>query len=62
MGKIVNHQIYTGEWRKIKWNGYLVGCCDCRLIHEHNFKTIGQDLYMKTKLRPKLTAQARQNL
>lgn len=55
-------QIYTKEWVKIPWKNYLLGCCDCRLVHKIDFRVIGQQLEMKVKLCPKLTKEARKIL
>ena len=59
---MLKKQIYTKEWIDIPWKNYLLGCCDCRLIHKIDFKVVGQKLKMRTKLCPKLTKEARQNL
>ena len=56
---IKREQIYTNKWRKISWSNYLLGCCDCNLIHSLDFRVIGQELQMKVKLCPKLTKEAR---
>jgi hypothetical protein len=60
--KVIKHQIYTGKWRKIKWRENLVGCCDCRLVHSHDYKVIGNDLYERVFRKDKLTKKARENL
>lgn len=31
-----------GEWVQPKMKGYLMGCCDCGLVHAVDFKITGE--------------------
>lgn len=39
--------------------GYLIGCCDCGLVHRFNFKIIDGALHYQAFRAPKYTAALR---
>ena len=38
MSKSEYYHVTDGEWLPVPWRHYKEQCCDCGLIHRHNFR------------------------
>ena len=48
-----------GQWRRIRWRDQGVGCCDCGLVHTHQYKVVGGRIFMRCWRDPEGTAEGR---
>lgn len=59
------HQAKDMEWQQPVMKGYLMGCCDCSLVHRldfrivTNYKTDQQKIQFRATRAPKYTARER---
>lgn len=52
-------QVYDGEWIEPVMRGYRVKCCDCHLVHNMDFKIIGNSVQLRATRNNRATAAAR---
>jgi hypothetical protein len=48
-----------GEWVQPKMKGYLMGCCDCGLVHRLDFRVVESKVQFRAFRSPKYTASLR---
>ena len=51
--------VKPGEWLPVKKRGEKVMCCDCSLVHVHDYKIIDGVIYERSRRDERATAAAR---
>lgn len=52
-------QAYNGEWIQPVRRGYLMRCCDCKLVHILDFRIIGGRIQFRAHRDERKTAASR---
>lgn len=54
------YHVTDGEWIAVPWRGYKEQCCDCGMIHRHNYRISAKGhLEVQSTLDKRATAGAR---
>lgn len=51
--------VIDNEWIQPVMKNYIMGCCDCGLVHHVNFRIVGEKIQLKASRAPKYTARLR---
>lgn len=52
-------QGYENEWIQPVMKGYRLGCCDCGLVHDMDFRIVSGRVQFKVKRNNRATGQKR---
>lgn len=47
------------EWVRPDMRKFMTACCGCELVHEEQFRIVGEAVEFRSKARPRLTAVRR---
>ncbi len=53
--------LIEGEWCRPKMKGFLLGCCDCALVHRINFRKLPKGIEFQVFRDEKETASERRH-
>jgi hypothetical protein len=52
----------AGEWIRPVPTGYKLSCCDCGLVHKHDFRVVDGHVEFRVWAAPRETGQMRRNM